>query len=92
MNMVVQEALAVAEQEQIPLECTQNVRVARMSQHGCFLLPLTLGATVLLVQELVEDILEVARNTGSNVCSMLADLRRGSRLVVSVHVLRCIQH
>ncbi|EGZ10848.1 hypothetical protein PHYSODRAFT_317880 [Phytophthora sojae] len=56
VNMVVQEALAVAEQEQIPLECTQN--------------------------ELVEDILEVARNTGSNVCSMLADLRRGSRTEV----------
>jgi hypothetical protein len=30
-------------------------------------------------QELVADILEVARNTGTNVCSMLADLRRGSR-------------
>ncbi|CAH0521797.1 unnamed protein product [Peronospora belbahrii] len=29
--------------------------------------------------ELVEDILTLARNTGDNVCSMLADLRRGSR-------------
>uniref|UniRef100_A0AAV1UR46 2-dehydropantoate 2-reductase n=1 Tax=Peronospora matthiolae TaxID=2874970 RepID=A0AAV1UR46_9STRA len=28
--------------------------------------------------ELVDDVLEVARTTGSNVCSMLADLRRGS--------------
>ncbi|KAE9315089.1 hypothetical protein PF008_g19327 [Phytophthora fragariae] len=53
VNMVVQEALAVAQCEQIPLSCTQK--------------------------ELVEDILEVARNTGTNVCSMLADLRRGSR-------------
>ncbi|KAG6622294.1 2-dehydropantoate 2-reductase [Phytophthora cinnamomi] len=53
VNMVVQEALAVAQREQIPLSCTQH--------------------------ELVEDILEVACNTGTNVCSMLADLRRGSR-------------
>ncbi|KAH7468566.1 2-dehydropantoate 2-reductase [Phytophthora ramorum] len=53
VDMVVQEALAVAQSEQIPLSCTQN--------------------------ELVEEILAVARNTGTNVCSMLADLRRGSR-------------
>ncbi|KAG3013616.1 hypothetical protein PC123_g14322 [Phytophthora cactorum] len=53
VNMVVQEALAVAKSEQIPLSFSQN--------------------------ELVEDILDVARNTGTNVCSMLADLRRGSK-------------
>ncbi|KAL4150715.1 hypothetical protein PRNP1_010112 [Phytophthora ramorum] len=53
VDMVVQEALAVAQSEQIPLSCTQN--------------------------ELVEEILAVACNTGTNVCSMLADLRRGSR-------------
>ncbi|CAI5716343.1 unnamed protein product [Hyaloperonospora brassicae] len=29
--------------------------------------------------ELADDVFEVARNTGSNVCSMLADLRRESR-------------
>ncbi|KAG6967970.1 hypothetical protein JG688_00006056 [Phytophthora aleatoria] len=51
--MVVQESLAVAKSEQIPLSFSQN--------------------------ELVEDILDVARNTGTNVCSMLADLRRGSK-------------
>ncbi|GLE00259.1 hypothetical protein PINS_up008986 [Pythium insidiosum] len=28
---------------------------------------------------MVEEVLRVARNTGSNVCSMLADLRRGAR-------------
>ncbi|KAF1783066.1 NAD(P)-binding domain [Phytophthora cactorum] len=53
VNMVVQESLAVAKSEQIPLSFSQN--------------------------ELVEDILDVARNTGTNVCSMLADLRRGSK-------------
>ncbi|KAG1710215.1 hypothetical protein DVH05_017219 [Phytophthora capsici] len=51
--MVVREALAVAQCEQIPLTCSQ--------------------------EELVKDILEVAHNTSTNVCSMLADLRRGSR-------------
>ena len=30
-------------------------------------------------QEMVEYVLQVARNTGGNVCSMLADLRKGSR-------------
>lgn len=30
-------------------------------------------------QELVEDVLEVACNTGLNMCAMLVDLRRGSR-------------
>lgn len=53
VQMVVQEAFAVAKSEQIPVNCSQN--------------------------ELVDDILEVARNTGNNVCSMLADLRRGSK-------------
>ncbi|EEY56044.1 uncharacterized protein PITG_08805 [Phytophthora infestans T30-4] len=53
VQMVVQEALAVAKSEQIPVNCSQS--------------------------ELVDDILEVARNTGNNVCSMLADLRRGSK-------------
>jgi 2-dehydropantoate 2-reductase len=28
---------------------------------------------------MVEYVLQVARNTGGNVCSMLADLRKGSR-------------
>ncbi|KAK1946552.1 2-dehydropantoate 2-reductase [Phytophthora citrophthora] len=51
--MVVREALAVAQCEQIPLTCSQ--------------------------EELVNDILDVAHNTSTNVCSMLADLRRGSR-------------
>uniref|UniRef100_A0AAV1UTG5 2-dehydropantoate 2-reductase n=1 Tax=Peronospora matthiolae TaxID=2874970 RepID=A0AAV1UTG5_9STRA len=52
VHLVVQEALAVAQCEQILLNRSQN--------------------------ELVDDVLEVARTTGSNVCSMLADLRRGS--------------
>ncbi|KAJ0412174.1 hypothetical protein ATCC90586_005787 [Pythium insidiosum] len=30
-------------------------------------------------EEMVREVLSVARNTGSNVCSMLADLRRGAR-------------
>ncbi|RMX62319.1 hypothetical protein DD238_008309 [Peronospora effusa] len=50
VNLVVQEAIAVANCEKIPLNCSYK--------------------------ELVEDIFEVALNTGANVCSMLADLRR----------------
>ncbi|CAH0489844.1 unnamed protein product [Peronospora farinosa] len=53
VNLVVQEAIAVANCERISLKCSYK--------------------------ELVEDIFEVALNTGANVCSMLADLRRGSR-------------
>ncbi|KAI9919793.1 hypothetical protein PsorP6_017385 [Peronosclerospora sorghi] len=40
---------------------------------------LTKCAIAFALQELVEEILQIACNTGTNVCSMLADLRRGSR-------------
>ncbi|POM60974.1 hypothetical protein PHPALM_30085 [Phytophthora palmivora] len=65
VNMVVQEALAVAQCEKIALSCTQD--------------------------ELVEEILDVARNTGTNVCSMLADLRRGSRTEIDAITGRIVE-
>lgn len=58
VKMVVDEAFAVAQSEQIELNCS--------------------------LDELVDEVLEVARNTGSNVCSMLIDLRRGSRTEMDV--------
>lgn len=76
VSMVVREALAVARAEQVPLHSSEQVRNLR-SIAG-LLVPNTNSRAQ---QELVDEVLRVARDTGDNTCSMLADLRRGSRFV-----------
>ncbi|KAL7683639.1 putative ketopantoate reductase ApbA/PanE, 6-phosphogluconate dehydrogenase-like domain superfamily [Plasmopara halstedii] len=41
--------------------------------------------------ELLHEVVEVANNTGTNICSMLADLRRGSRTEIDAITGRLVQ-